>query len=78
MDRGTVGSDTHGGNGRLLPIAGGGEDICPQKDDGCWNTGGLGGGSKCQGPRLGDAARTSQDMGTSPTLGLCFKDSLSL
>lgn len=35
MDRGTVGSDTHGGNGRLLPIAGGGvSDICPQKDDG--------------------------------------------
>lgn len=34
MDRGTVGSDTHGGNGRLLPIPGGGvSDICPQKDD---------------------------------------------
>lgn len=30
-----VGSDTHGSNGRLLPVPGGGvSDICPQKDDG--------------------------------------------
>ena len=79
IDRGTVGSDTHGSNGRLLPVPGGGvSDICPQKDDGLLEHRRPAGEASVRGRSSGTPPGPLRTRAPALLWGSACKDSLSL